>query len=64
MDENIYFGGKKTRLERFRNFEPKPKGGPQASLALPKGGPQGKLKNFKKCLKPSQTERNHLKLFF
>ena len=43
---------KKTCFECFRNFDPKPKGGPQASLALAKGGPQGNLKKFKKCLKP------------
>ena len=35
-----YFGGIRTRFERFRNFHPKQKGGPQASLALAKGGPQ------------------------
>ena len=32
-------------FEIFRNFNSKPKGGPQGSLALAKGGPQ---ENFKK----------------
>ena len=38
--EKKYFEGLRRRFERFRNFLPKPKGGPQASLALAKGGPQ------------------------
>ena len=38
--EKKYFEGLTRRFERFRNFHPKPKGGPQASLALAKGGPQ------------------------
>ena len=40
FDEKKYFEGLRRRFERFRNFLPKPKGGPQASLALAKGGPQ------------------------
>ena len=36
--KNIYFRGKKTGFELFRNFDLKPKGGgPQASLAVPRG---------------------------
>ena len=38
--EKKYFEGLRRRFERFRNFHPKPKGRPQASLALAKGGPQ------------------------
>ena len=40
FDEKKYFEGLRRRFERFRNFHQKPKGGPQASLALAKGGPQ------------------------
>ena len=46
---------KKTCFEWFRNFQPKQKGGPQASLALAKGGPQGNFEKFKKCFKPFKT---------
>ena len=38
--EKKYFEGLRRRFERFRNFHPKQKGGPHASLALAKGGPQ------------------------
>ena len=40
--------------ERFRNFELKPKGGPQASLALAKGGPQENFKNLKSASNASK----------
>ena len=40
FDEKKHFEGLRRRFERFRNFHPKPKGGPQASLALAKGGPE------------------------
>ena len=40
FNEEKYFEGLRRRFESFRNFHPKPKGGPQASLALAKGGPQ------------------------
>ena len=53
--EIINFGCKKTCFESFRNFDPKPKQGPQASLALAKRGPQGNFKKFKKCKKPFET---------
>ena len=45
LKEKKYSEGLRRRFERFRNFLPKPKGRPQASLALAKGGPQ---KNFEK----------------
>ena len=38
--EKKYSEGLRSRFERFRNFHPTPKGGPQASLPLAKGGPQ------------------------
>ena len=53
--EIIYFGPRKISFEWFRNFYPKPKGGPQASLALAKGGPQGNFEKFKKFFKPFKT---------
>ena len=40
FNEEKSFEGLRRRFERFKNFHPKPKGGPQASLALAKGGPQ------------------------
>ena len=38
--EKKYSEGLRRRFERFKNFLPKPKGRPQASLALAKGGTQ------------------------
>ena len=59
FDEKKYFEGLRRRFERFRNFHPKPKGGPQASLALAKGSlVTCTCKNFeklKKCSKPFKT---------
>ena len=51
MEKN-YFGDITSRFERFRNFQAKQKGGPQALLPLAKGGPQGILKKFKVVLYP------------
>ena len=63
--EIIYFGHKKTCFEWFRNFDPKPKGGPQASLALAKRGPhaQGNFKNSKSAWNPWKLLGYHQKLF-
>ena len=59
-----YFRGIRTGFERFRNFHAKPKGGPQASLALAKGGPQENFKKLKKCSKPFQTLNESSKTIF
>ena len=63
MEKN-YFGDIRRRFERFRNFQAKPKGRPQALLALEKGGPQGIFKKFKKCLNPFQSLKKSYKTIF
>ena len=63
MEKN-YFGDIRSRFERFRNFQAKPKGRPQALLALEKGGPQGIFKKFKKCLNPFQSLKKSYKTIF
>ena len=52
---------KKISLKQFRNFDPKPKGGPQASLALAKGGPKENFQKLEKCFKPFETLQKSFK---
>ena len=51
-------------LEQFKNFDRKPKGGPEASLAHAKGGPQGNFKKFKNSFKPFKTLQESYKTNF
>ena len=51
-------------FEWFKNFDPKPKGGPQKSLAYAKGGPQENFKKFKNSFKPFKTLQESFKINF